>query len=433
MRSKLLLSAFLCLSLLAFSQDGDNTISRESEAKPSGNSLKLGISSGPVFFFGDVGMDNYTPSITQRLGYSLIAQQPISNGFSIALNLFSGKVYGETQNGTENINFRTSIFSQSLSCYYHFLFSSKDKPPLLSPFVSAGVETIAFRPKADLKDEDGKTYNYWSDGTIRDLPEIQQNIDNAVILNRDYEYETELRDLNLDSFGKYPQFAFSVPLSAGLDINLGKTFALRLEGSYHLAFTDYMDNITGESIGSRQGEKGNDSYLYTSIGMAWAISPSQPKVKAKPPKDSDGDGIANHLDKCKKTPKGTPVDENGCPVDVATEKADEIAEGEQNENENGKENKDIGETKDVAKETGVQEEKVENTEQTKEDTEEITTTKEITSKPDVDGKFHWADLNKNGSIETEEVYHFIERFLEGDKEITIKEMDDLLEYYFEQD
>jgi len=33
------------------------------------------------------------------------------------------------------------------------------------------------------------------------------------------------------------------------------------------------------------------------------------------PKDSDGDGVADYLDKCPDTPKGAPVDAQGCPKD----------------------------------------------------------------------------------------------------------------------
>ncbi|MFZ5473778.1 MAG: thrombospondin type 3 repeat-containing protein, partial [Pseudomonadota bacterium] len=33
------------------------------------------------------------------------------------------------------------------------------------------------------------------------------------------------------------------------------------------------------------------------------------------PKDSDGDGVPDHRDKCPDTPKGVQVDEHGCPLD----------------------------------------------------------------------------------------------------------------------
>jgi len=366
---------FVLTPALLLAQD---TISRYSQNNSS-NALQIGLNAGPVFLFGDIGMENYTPPFSNRLGYSFFAEQKLAPFLDISLNLLAGKVYGEKQAGTENINFRTSIFSQSLRLYYNFhpLISHNDKTPFFSPFLSAGVESVIFRPKADLKDAKGNTYNYWDDGSIRDLPQEQQNVDNSQIIEWDYEYESELRDANLDGFGKYPLIGFSLPLSAGINLNLSKHFAIRLEGEYHLTFTDYIDNITSESLGVRQGNSANDKFLYASAGVVWQIAPSKAKVKIKPPKDSDKDGVPDIVDKCRKTPKGVAVDENGCPLAQSQPKKTEEKPEEKN--------------------------------------------------------YHWGDLNKNGTIEVEEVNECIERFLDGDKSITIKQIDDLLEYYFEQE
>lgn len=435
MKLRLLLLVSLCLPLLLFAQDSNY------EKRPSGNSLKIGLSAGPVFFLGDLGMEAYTPSIDKRLGYSLFAQQNLTKNWSLSLSLSTGKVFGEKQVGTENINFRTSLFSQSLQCRYNFLVP-ENNGFFVSPFVALGVGAVIFRPKTDMKDENGKTYYYWSDGTIRDLQEIQQNFDNAVTLERDYEYETELRDLNLDGFGKYSQFALSLPFSAGVDLNLNKNFAFRFEGSYHMAFTDYIDNITEESVGNRQGTKGNDNYIYAGVGMLWTISPSEAKVKVRPPKDSDGDGIANEFDKCKRTPKGVSVDEHGCPIEnvVKEEPVDEEKEVKEEKEEKieAKEETTEAETEKEVEEKTIEVITQEEPEASsdKEDLAEVVEEadkKELEAKPDIDGKFHWADLNKNGWIETEEVYHFIDLLLEEDESISVKEIDDLLEYYFEQD
>lgn len=349
-----------------------------------GNPLKIGITSGPVFFFGDVQMDTYTPGITKRLGYSFFAQQNLAPYLDISLDLFAGKVFGDIQDSIANINFRTSIFSQSLSLQYNFhpFINHGEKLPLLSPFVSVGIESIIFRPKTDLQNGDGKTYNYWADGSIRDLPETPQNADLAKVIERDYEFETELRDLDLDGIGQYPLIGLGIPLSAGLNVNVTQGFGIRLQGTYHMTFTDHIDNITADGTGVRKGESGNDNYLYTSIGLVWQITPTKAKISTKPPKDSDGDGIADIFDKCKKTEKGVEVDENGCPI-IDKKPEEEYATKEELETE--------------------------------------------------EGQYHWADVNKNGKIETEEVYEMIDAFLEGDSKITLQEMNDLLEYYFEQD
>ncbi len=64
-------------------------------------------------------------------------------------------------------------------------------------------------------------------------------------------------------------------------------------------------------------------YIYTEVGKS--INQRQHNVEVaggfsyffggKPPKDSDGDGVPDKLDKCPNTPKGAVVDRDGCPVD----------------------------------------------------------------------------------------------------------------------
>lgn len=378
----------LLLSVPVLAQD--DTASDDSQyfkPKPESHSLKLGLTAGPVFFFGDIKMDAYTPAITQRLGYSFFGEQRITPYLNLSLDLFAGKVYGETQDSSVNINFRTSIFAPSLNLQYNFKHltrvtkAGEGSHSLLTPFVSVGIASVIYRPKADLQNADGKTYHYWADGSIKDLPETPQNIDAATTITRDYEYETELRDLNLDGIGKYPLIGLSLPFSAGLNVNITKGFSIRAQGTYHLTFTDHIDNITADGVGARKGDNGNDNYLYTSIGLVWQIAPSQPKVKTKEPKDSDDEEIADIFDK-------------------------------------GKEEK--------------KEEKVKASEEDKQENKTATSTDGSEERVD-EGNYHWADTDKNGRVEAAEVYEMIDQYLEGDSKITLQEMNELLEYYFEQD
>lgn len=382
--------------IMAQNDEGEDE-SQYFRPKPTANSLKLGLSSGPVFFFGDIGMEAYTPAITKRLGYSFFGEQRITPYLNLNLDLFAGKVYGEVQDSSANINFRTSLFSQSLSLQYNFyhLLGGNERQ-LLTPFVSVGVASVIYRPKTDLMNADGKTYHYWKDGSIKDLPETLQNVDLASNIERDYEYETELRDLNLDGIGKYPLIGLSLPFSAGLDVNITKGFAVRLQGTYHMTFTDHIDNITADGVGARKGENGNDNYLYTSLGLVWQIAPIKVKVETKPSKDSEDEVIADIFEETNKPEK-------------------EVEESEKEEA-----------TQEEVKEALTQKEKEKSTstasENEAEQEEKIET-----------GTYHWADIDKNGRVEAEEVYQKIDEFLEGDSKITLQEMNDLLEYYFEQD
>ena len=51
------------------------------------------------------------------------------------------------------------------------------------------------------------------------------------------------------------------------------------------------------------------------FGGAKAAPPPPPPAPPAPPKDSDGDGVPDHLDKCPDTPPGVKVDQYGCPLD----------------------------------------------------------------------------------------------------------------------
>lgn len=62
---------------------------------------------------------------------------------------------------------------------------------------------------------------------------------------------------------------------------------------------------TGDNRDGRSGG-GNDAYVFHTIGLTFNFGRK---------KDADGDGVADHADKCPGTPKGVMVDKVGCPVD----------------------------------------------------------------------------------------------------------------------
>jgi hypothetical protein len=53
--------------------------------------------------------------------------------------------------------------------------------------------------------------------------------------------------------------------------------------------------------------------------------------------------------------------------------------------------------------------------------------------PKESGKFMWADLNKDSWISPDEVLHFIDLLFEGEAIRTVEDIQDLIDYYFDQD
>jgi hypothetical protein len=84
------------------------------------------------------------------------------------------------------------------------------------------VAFIHFDSKTDLKDANGNEYYYWSNGSIKNIAEDSEMANQAVDLQRDYSFETDLRKQDNDGLGKYDLFTFSIPVSLGLDFKMAE-------------------------------------------------------------------------------------------------------------------------------------------------------------------------------------------------------------------
>jgi OmpA-OmpF porin, OOP family len=92
----------------------------------------------------------------------------------------------------------------------------------------------------------------------------------------------------------------------GLNLHVSKAIDIAVQTSLLVPFTDKVDGTTGAV--APVSKRGNDVFLENSIGLY--ITPGKAK-----PKDSDGDGVPDKLDRCPNTPAGVPVDVDGCPLD----------------------------------------------------------------------------------------------------------------------
>ena len=93
----------------------------------------------------------------------------------------------------------------------------------------------------------------------------------------------------LDSFG-----------AAGLRFRITPALSADLQTSLHYPFTDRVDNLVAPT------DTYYDRFLVHTLGLTYALPG---------PKDTDGDGVKDKLDKCPNTPKGVAVDLTGCPLD----------------------------------------------------------------------------------------------------------------------
>src|SRR4029078_237240 len=119
----------------------------------------------------------------------------------------------------------------------------------------------------DAKDANGNTYYYWSDGTIRNIDQNAPNAGTAVELKRDYTYESDVREMNVDGFGKYAERSFAIPIGIGAAFKINDFFDFKLGTTMHFTFTDNIDGITFMSKGSRQGNDKYDNFMMTSCSI----------------------------------------------------------------------------------------------------------------------------------------------------------------------
>lgn len=267
--------------------------------------------------------------------YNLYFIQPITSYLDIRLNFMMGKIREEERSIQRNVNFESSISSGAVFLEYNFdHFLPKDRK--LMPFVTAGLEVVSFNPKTDLRAMGGEPYNYWSDGSIRNLPENSPRASQAVIVGRDYNYETDIREVGYNPSSVYEENAFAIPLGVGVGMRLNDQFHFRLQSIMHLTFTDYIDGITPKSsrefVGNKRGNGNNDHFMVNSISLSYnfqkvpAADPLEEREKSDleevdllasgNTEDFDGDGIIDLIDQCANTPKGVVVDTSGCPVDT---------------------------------------------------------------------------------------------------------------------
>lgn len=244
------------------------------------------INFGFNYGFTDVGLTNGV-SPAKQIGYQLTVNQRVAKFLNASFEIYTGSVFGEEQRGLNNINYRSSLFSTRLGLEYNFyplLKPDSRGRQLFRPYLGFGLGVLYFRTKGDLTDEVGRTYYYWSDGLIYSEEEGTINQAEATLLERDYEYETELRDANVDGFGRYSQTAFTMPLNAGIRFQLSKNVGFNLAFAYLLNFTDLIDNINEESIGVRQGKSNFDNHLFGSLGLSVYLGRTKPSAKPTKPR-----------------------------------------------------------------------------------------------------------------------------------------------------
>ena len=299
--------------------------------KPDGFIFKpaIGLGTGMFSFYGDLYEKNFQAPMVSRLGYDLNVSQQFNDYLQINFYVLFGKLGANERSApnNRNLNFESEIRVGGLNLTYnfdHFLPKKREA----TPYISLGFESFEFLSKTDLFDQYGNRYYYWSDGSTRNIDENSPTASMAVKIQRDYTYESDIRELNFDGFGKYPERTWAVPVGAGAMFKINDSWTFKVGATMHFTFTDYLDGVTSKSAGNRVGKKGNDKFMMSSFSVHYNFRMKDKEEEedengnfndvdffALDLSDIDKDGVSDAADSCQGTPEGVPVDAKGCPLD----------------------------------------------------------------------------------------------------------------------
>lgn len=340
--SLLILSVSICFCAVAQNRDVNDTnniaasaefststfpvTKSKSESIPSKEYRpELGIGLGYFSFYGDVRTTDSRSMFASPIVYSFYAARRITDALDLGLRFSTGKIIGNETGPDRYLNFQSILHTGS--AYLAYDFSNFFKPgKILKPYLTVGFSVFDFNNKGDLFDANGNEYHYWSDGSIRNMAESAPGATNAVRIQRDYTYETDLRKANLDGFGTYRQVGFGIPVGLEFEFNISSRSSFRLGSIFTYSLTDLLDNVTEESSGPRAGKKGGDHFLQNKISFHYDLFNKLRKVEVEDFEfvdylaldylDDDKDKVINEFDLCPFTLEGLEVDQKGCPLDI---------------------------------------------------------------------------------------------------------------------
>lgn len=285
---------------------------------------KLGLGIGMLSFYGDLYDKHFTSPSVSKIALEGNLGHALTDYLDVNIFVLYGKLSANERfaANNRNLNFESQITAGGVNLQYNFgNFLKKER--IASPYISLGFETFRFASKTDLLDKNGIPYHYWTDGTIRNMDQNDVNATTAIIIQRDYKYETDIRALNADGFGNYPTTSFAVPLAAGFIFNISDNIKFKMGTTMHFTFTDYIDGITDRSIGNRAGNSKKDNFMMTSFSLSYTFGKVKDAdyklMRSLEKSDEDGDHIPDFKDECPGTPHGVSVNSKGCPLDGDTD------------------------------------------------------------------------------------------------------------------
>lgn len=270
----------------------------------------IGVNAGALMPFSPLGGKEDFSNWKTNLGYGLYIKKQITPYFALRADGLRGKLSGNNaepyRDGTVNVSpfssFSTQLrYSASLSAVVNmFNWSMFKQENAAQLYASAG----------------GGFANYeTTTTTVGNVTATAKDVDKLVVpvgvgakfrlsqgVNLDLGYTVNFVDGdNLDGYEKNGNDKYSYGY-AGLEFALGKGKQLAFYSPTAATYDEVLAarRETSALKSDLDAQKAENARLRTDMGDLL--------------KDSDGDGVADKLDKCPNTPAGTVVDGSGCPL-----------------------------------------------------------------------------------------------------------------------
>lgn len=291
---------FMCLSILSFAQESVSSTSIKTfGGRAQYRTWSLGLNAGalaPVAIVG--GFKDFQHS-DLNLGYGLTLRKQVAHSFGLEGGFLTGKVSGSNHTGAGNKSFETKLaWSASLMGVINVAtIDFLKRENAVNFLVKTGFGVASYTPEVTTAMNDIVTSAKKKDNFIPVGVGAKFKVSNRVNFDMGYNMYFINSD-HLDATVAAGNDRWSY-IYGGLEFSLGKAAKPNLDWVNPLAVM--YDELKDPSL--RQELEALKSRVAT-LEAADLL------------KDSDGDGVADKLDKCPASEAGIKVDGSGCPMDV---------------------------------------------------------------------------------------------------------------------
>ena len=327
-RSLVVVLILACSFQYVFAQETNVWTGDRKKYRPDmiGNKFRIGVNVGILNYYGELTKgENMGFSTNHKFGYALSLERRVKNTWGFNMQLWGGKLAENGQLNNIGTNFQSRVVGGDLQVRYYLdnyaVFHRMQSKG--SIYLLTGIGFVDLNSSADLEDLDGVEYNYWSDGTIRDMEESYDNTFISNEIERDHSYETPLEKGS----------TLYVPAGIGIDLKVLPMVRAGLFFQYNYTFTDKLDGLNEGGM--------NDAFSFFAFSLKYRVGGKRTLAPEEQlhkdvefhlltKEDSDGDGVADISDHCANTPDTLhdKIDDRGCPVDTDKDGVPDLIEAE---------------------------------------------------------------------------------------------------------